>query len=91
MEGRAKKCVERYCEVVGEETEQLYTVSTPCSDDHYFKKEELESVGVLFKNMLLDCLDMLVFGTNWWTRHSLACQQTGSSSHVVDKRLVTDA
>ena len=28
-------------------TEQLYKVSSPCLDDHHFKKEELESVGEL--------------------------------------------
>ena len=46
MEGHAKKCVERYCELGNKKTEQLYNVSTPCLDDH-FKKEELESVGEL--------------------------------------------
>ena len=33
---------------IGEQnTEQLYKVSTPCIDDHQFKKEELKSVGEL--------------------------------------------
>ena len=32
-----------------EKTEQLCKVSTPCLDDHHFKKEELESVGELSK------------------------------------------
>ena len=40
-----KKCVERYCELSNKKTEQLYTVSRPCLDDHHFKQEELESVG----------------------------------------------
>ena len=30
MEGHAKKCVERYCELVNKTTQQLYRVSTPC-------------------------------------------------------------
>ena len=30
-------------------TEQLYKVTTPCLDDHQFKKEELESVGEISK------------------------------------------
>ena len=50
MEGHAKKCVERYCELANRTTQQLYKVSTPCIDDHHFKEEELKSVGV--KNML---------------------------------------
>ena len=41
------KCVERYCELADQKTEQLYTVSTPCLDDHSFKKVELETVGEL--------------------------------------------
>ena len=44
MEGQSKKCVERYCELANEKSEQLYKVSTPCLDDHNFKKYELETV-----------------------------------------------
>ena len=47
MEGHAKKCVERYCELANRTTQQLYKVPTPCIDDHHFKKEELKSVGEL--------------------------------------------
>ena len=46
MEGHAKKCVERYCELANKTTQQLYKVSTPCMDDHHFK-EEMKSVGEL--------------------------------------------
>ena len=50
MEGHAKKCVERYCELANRTTQQLYyKVSTPCFDDHHFKEEELKSVGELSK------------------------------------------
>ena len=41
MEGHAKKCVERYCELAKAMTQQLYKVSTPCIDDHHFKEEEI--------------------------------------------------
>ena len=47
MEGHAKKCVERYCELANKTTQQLYEVSTPCIDDHHFKEEEMKSVGEL--------------------------------------------
>ena len=47
MEGHAKKCVERYCELAIRTTQQLYKVSTPCIDDHHFKEEEMKSVGEL--------------------------------------------
>ena len=44
MEGHAKKCVERYCELANKTTQQLHKVSTPCIDDHYFKEEDMKSV-----------------------------------------------
>ena len=47
VEGHAKKCVERYCELANKTTQQLYKVSTPCIGDHHFKEEELKSVGEL--------------------------------------------
>ena len=46
MEGHARKCVERYCELANK-VEQLYSVSSPCVGDHQFKSEELESDGEL--------------------------------------------
>ena len=38
MEGHARKCVERYCELANQKTEQLYKVSSPGLDDHLIKK-----------------------------------------------------
>ena len=40
IEGRAKKCVKRYFEPANKNSEQLLQVSTPCIDDHQFKKED---------------------------------------------------
>ena len=47
MEGHAKQCVERYCELANRTTQQLYKVCTPCNNDHHFKEEEIKSVGEL--------------------------------------------
>ena len=47
MEGHAKKCVERYCELANKTTQQLYKASAPCIDDHHVKEEELKPVGEL--------------------------------------------
>ena len=47
MEGHAKKCVERYCELENKTTQPSYKVATPCMDDHQFREEENESVGEL--------------------------------------------
>ena len=35
-------------------------------------------------SLLANCVDMLVFGTNWKTRHSVVVQQTSKSSHKMD-------
>ena len=65
MEGHAKKCVERYCEVAKKITEHLYKVSTPCIDDHHFKEEELKSVEELSDVRSQIALKMSLFSTNW--------------------------
>ena len=65
MEGHAKNCVERYCELANKTTQQLYKVSTPCIDDHHFKEEELKSVGELSKvcsQIVLKCLYLARIG-----------------------------
>ena len=66
MEGHAKKCVERYCELANKTTQQLCKVSTPCIDEHHFKEEETKYVGEfsqVWSQIVLKCL----FGKNWTT------------------------
>ena len=66
MEGHANKCVERYCELANKTTQQLYKVSTPCTDDHHFKEEEeLKICRRNVKSLLTNCSKMLVFGAHW--------------------------
>ena len=65
MEGHAKKCVERYCELANKTTEQLYKVATPCMDDHQFKETENESAGELSKvcsQIVLTCFHLTRIG-----------------------------
>ena len=62
MEGHAKKCLERYCELADKTTQQLYKVSTPCNDDHHFKEEELKCVRELSK-----VCSQIILGTYWKT------------------------
>ena len=47
--GTCSKVRLKDCELASRKAEQLYKVSTPCLDDHHFKKEEVESVGDLPK------------------------------------------
>ena len=65
VEGHAKKCVERYCELANRTCQHLYKVATPCLDDHQFREEEMGSVGELSKvssQMVLKCLYLARIG-----------------------------
>ena len=65
MEGHAKKCVERYCELANKTTQQLCKVSTPCIDDYHFKEEEMKSFGELSQvcsQIVLKCLYLAHIG-----------------------------
>ena len=91
MEGHAKKCVERYCELANRTTQQLYKVSTPCIDDHHFKEEELKSVGELSKvcsQIVLKCLYLARIGRPdiLWSVNKLARSIT-KWTKACDKRL----
>ena len=91
MEGHAKKCVERYCELANKTTQQLYKVSTPCIDDHHFKEEETKSVGELSNacpQIVLKCLYLARIGRPdiLWSVNKLARSVT-KWTKVCDKRL----
>ena len=91
MEGHAKKCVERYCELANKTTQQLYKVSTSCIDDHHFNEEELKSVGELSKvcsQIVLKCLYLAHIGRPdiQWSVNKLARSIT-KWTKACDKRL----
>ena len=91
MEGHAKKCVDRYCELANKTTQQLYNVSTPCIDDHHFKEEELKSVGEFSKvssQIVLKCLFLAHIGRPDipWSVNKLARPIT-KWTKACDKRL----
>ena len=91
MEGHAKKCVERYCELANKTTQQLYKVSTPCIDDHHFKEEEMKSVGALSQvcsDIVLKCLYLPRIGRPdiLWSVNKLARSIT-KWTKACDKRL----
>ena len=91
MEGHAKKCVERYCELANKTTQQLYKVSTPCIDDHHFEEEEIKSVGDLpqvCSQIVLKCLYLARIGRRdiLWSVNELAKSIT-KWTKACDKRL----
>ena len=80
MEGQANKKVE-----------QLYTVSSPCLDDHQFKQKELESVGELSEvcsQIVLKCLYLARIGRPdiLWSVNKLARSVT-KWTQACDRRL----
>ena len=87
MEGHAKTCVERYCELANKTAQQLYKVSTPCIDDHHFKEEELKSVGDLAKvssQVVLKCLYLARIGR---PDISMVSEQTCTIDYNMDQSL----
>ena len=91
MEGHAKKCVERHCELANETTQQSYTVATPCMDDHQFEEEENESAGGLSTvcpQIVLKCLYLACIGRHdiFWSVNKLARAVT-KWTKACDKRL----
>ena len=78
VDGHAKKCVERYCELANKTSEQLYKVLPPCIDDHQFKEEELKSVRELIvRRMFTICPEMSVFATHWQSTNLHVRSQSG--------------
>ena len=93
MEGHAKKCVERYCELANRTTQQLYKVSTPCLDHWWpsLQRRINEIRGRIVKSVLTNCSEMLIIGTYWntdilWSANKLARSIT-KWTKACDKRL----
>ena len=91
MEGHAKKCVERYCELANKNDSTIFKVATPCMDDHQFKEEENGSVGELStvcSQNVLKCLYLARIGRPdiLWLVNKLACAVT-KWTKACDKRL----
>ena len=83
MEGHAKKCVERYCELANKTIEQLYKVATPCMDDHHFGDEEN-----VCSQIVLKCVALARVGRPdvLWSVNKLARPVT-KWTNACDKRL----
>ena len=88
MEGHAKNCVVRYCELANKTTQQLYRVSTPCIDDHHFKEEEINLLSQVCSQIVLKCLYLARIGRPdfLWSVNKLARSIT-KWTKACDKRL----
>ena len=91
MEGHAKKCVERYCELANKTAQQLHKVATPCLDDHQKKEAEMGSVGELStvcSQIVLKCVHVARIGRPGivWSVNKLARAVT-KWTKTFDKRL----
>ena len=64
LEGHAKRCVERNCELANRTTQQLHKVEAPCLHDHQ-PEEKLKSAGEVSKvcaQIVLKCLHLARIG-----------------------------
>ena len=91
MEGHARKCEERYCELANKKTEQLFKVSSPCLDDHKIKKEELENkcdLSEVCPHIVLKCFYLARIGRPdiLWSVNKLARSVT-KWTQACDRRL----
>ena len=92
MEGHAKNRVERYCELANKTVEQLYKVSTPCLDDHHFKKGRIGNDGRSVNSLLSNRPKMFVFGSKigrtdiLWSVKKLARAVTKWTTRACDRR-----
>ena len=91
MEGHAKKCVERYCDLANKTTPQLFKVSTPRIDDHHFRVEEMKYVGDLSQvcsHIVLKCFYLARIGRPdiLWSVNKFARSIT-KWTRACDKRL----
>ena len=87
MEGRAKKCVERFCELANRTTEQLYKSATPCMDDHQVREQENGSVGKLTAVSSQIVLKYLYLARIGRPDIFVVCERTCSCGSGVDKSM----
>ena len=83
MEGHARKCFERYCELANKKVEQVKKVQVLAWMIIYSDRKNLNNWRIT-KKLLTNCIEMLVLGTNRKTRHSVVGQQTCKSSRKMD-------
>ena len=63
MEGHAKKCVERYCELANKTTQQLYKVVTHAWMTINLEKKKLWINWRIVHSLLTNCSEILFFFT----------------------------
>ena len=63
MEGHARQCIQRCCELTNKTVEQLFKVSSPCVVDYQFKQEEFKSV-----REMSEVCSQIVLKSLYWRR-----------------------
>ena len=92
MDGHAKKCVERYCELAKKTTQQLYSSHNAMPWRPSIQRRRKWICWRIVKSMLSNGPEMFVLGTHWLTRHSMVSKQTGQEqSHKWTQSLLHNA
>ena len=78
MEGHAKNCVERYCELAIKTSQKLYTVSTPCRLGLF---QDSDFAGDLEDSKSTSGRTLCVFGSHTFVPISWMCKKQTAVSH----------
>ena len=84
MEGQAKKCVERFCELANKTTQQFYKVATPCNTMHRRPPIQGRRNGICWRmskvcsQIVPKCLYLARIGRPdiFWSANTFACAVT---------------
>ena len=84
MEGHARKCVERYCELANKKVESSYTKFQVFAWMTINSNKKNLNQWENYHKFAQNCFEMLGLRTNRKTRHSVVGQQTCKRSHKMD-------
>ena len=88
MEGHAKKCVERYCELVKQDGSTTLQSINSMPWRPSFQRRRIEIRGRIVKSMLSNCSGMLIpLPRIGRSRYSMASEQTCKIHHKMDQSL----
>ena len=75
------KSASRDCELANKKTKPATQSLNSLPGWSSFQRGRIEICRRMLQSMLTDCLEMLVFGMNLWTRHSMVSEQICSINH----------
>ena len=87
MEGHAEKCVERYCELANETTQQFVQSRNTTHGWPSIERKRKWISRTIIHSLLTNCSEMSIFGSFWESWHFLVCEQTCACNQQMDEIL----